>query len=584
MPKNRIPRYNSILFLILPIVIYISINSSLAGTLFLKEIVEYGSKLLNIESFENIEIPKLEVTPEEWIKENYTRNIVIAFLLIGIVISLFNLPFKIYFERKRKGKKINRFISHYTLRLINFTPEIISLFFAGGVGYIHFSLFMLLKKVQDNSNLHSLLFYMLIISIFTSFLALLLIFFGQKYRVQTKYIHHVFTEKRLKRMPSGFNFPRLQGRFFISTIFITLIPLTIVLFYFIFGLKSINSISTLTPDQIEFLYGDMLELLDIISGTRRGELLSKINSSNRLYYMDAFGTLQFFMGVIPGLLISLVYILKVVTWSNKSILIPIRELIKSMKSVSKGNLDSYTVVRSREETGQLAHGFNQMLDGLKDRDRIKSLFGQYLSAEVSEEILKGNVDLNGSIYQATILFADIRGFTSISENQTPAETISFLNDYYNVMIDVVQEYGGIIDKFLGDGILVLFGIPISSTDHADRAVAAAMEMQNRLKQFNSKRKVDGKAAVNIGIGIHTGEVIAGNVGNSNKLEYTVIGDTVNVASRIESLTKQFDTKLLIGESVYTNLSKDNASRNDFEKIEGVSLKGKRLKVNLLKMK
>lgn len=591
---KKIPRYHAFSFLILPFVIYFFLNFSFVSTIFLKEIVTYGSVILpDIEFFTTVNevidskfidfnITDIKLSPEDRIKRIYTRDFIGTIFALSLLVFFFNLPFKMFFGKKRKNKPIPFLIDSYTKRYINFSPEIITGIVALGTLYIHFSFYRLYTAAPDGILIKDAIQNILIISIFTSILVLLLIYFGQKFRVQTRYIDHVFTIERLRKKPLGFNFPGLRARFFITTIFLTFIPLIIVLFYVFTGVRTISNISALSTTQFNFLFGDAIDLIKAFSDVDAKSFIINEMDINSSSYIDSFGIMQMIFGIIPGLFFALIYILKMVVWSNSSILKPIKELLKSMKDVSKGDLDSYTIVRSREETGQLSYGFNQMLDGLKDRERIKSLFGQYLSAEISEEILKGNIDLNGSMYQATILFADIRGFTTLSESITPHETIDFLNDYYNVLIDVIHQYGGIIDKFMGDGILVLFGVPIKSKDHADRAVSAAFEIQNRLLEFNKDRIEKGSFNVKIGIGIHTGEVIAGNVGNSNKLEYTVIGDTVNIASRIESLTKKFDTELIIGESVYDNLSSKNKYKDSFEKLNGVVLRGKRIKVNLLK--
>ncbi|MBN2618598.1 MAG: adenylate/guanylate cyclase domain-containing protein [Spirochaetales bacterium] len=592
---TKVPRYNSILFLLFPFFIYTVLNFSLVSSIFTEELVKFSTQLKpNIRSviaaekegsseFLNLDVPYSDLNQDEKIKRIYTRDYAGVIFVIFILILLFNLPIKKYFKCKRKNRTITNFTVAYTKFFINFSPEIIGGIVFLGSCYIHFSLYRLLKSIPQGEFMSRAVRNILIVSIFTFILVLLLVYLGQKFRVQTKYIQWVFSEEELKRRPNGFNFPGLRGRFFITTIFITFIPLAIVLFYIISSFTTISSLKDLSVDQFNFLLGDWVKIIDIFSDVDPRSLVLNELDVDSIQYIDSFGVMQLFLGIVPGLFFSLIYIIKIVSWSNTSILKPINELLFAMKKVAKGNLDSYTVVRSREETGELAYGFNQMLDGLKDRDRIKSLFGQYLSAEISEEILKGNVDLDGSMYQATILFADIRGFTSLSETITPHQTISFLNEYYNVMIDVIHQHGGIIDKFLGDGVLVLFGVPIASIDHADRAVSAAFKMREKLEEFNSKRESEGLFTIKIGIGIHTGEVIAGNVGNSNKLEYTVIGDTVNVASRIESLTKQFETELLIGETVYNNLSLNSTVKKRFEKLDGVTLRGKRVKVNLLKL-
>lgn len=582
---KKIPRYHSITFLILPFIMYIFLNFSFVSTMFFEELLNYGADILpNFDFTISAEdFLKEDLAYEDSIKRIYTRDFSSTLITVALFVFLFNMPFKVFFHKKRRGKKIPLFAHAYTKRLINFSPEIILSIVTLGLVYIHLSFFRLYSSAMEEEFMKELIRNIMIISIFTSTLALLLIYFGQKFRVQTRYIDHVFSKKRLRKKPTGFNFPGLRGRFFITTIFLSLVPLIIVLFYVVSSVKILDDVSVLTLDQFNFLYGDAIDILNTFVDVDSRTLILNEMKVDQAFYIDTFGIIQMFFGIVPGVFLAFIYILKMVSWSNNSILKPINELLKSMKSVSKGNLDSYTIVRSREETGELSYGFNQMLNGLKDRERIKSLFGQYLSAEISEEILKGNIDLNGSMYKASILFADIRGFTTLSESITPSETISFLNDYYNVILDVVQQNGGIVDKFMGDGILVLFGIPITSKDHADRAVATAFQIEERLEQFNSERQKRGDFAVKIGIGIHTGEVIAGNVGNSSKLEYTVLGDTVNIASRIESLTKKFDTPLLIGESVYQSLSSKSIYKKKFKKLDGVVLRGKKVKVNLLKL-
>ncbi|MGL1890786.1 MAG: adenylate/guanylate cyclase domain-containing protein [Spirochaetaceae bacterium] len=598
--KDRsVPKYNGFLFLLFPLIIYAGLNLSLVGSLFVDELMELGTSVLtklpaiesaiseNPEFFESNEFEQL-MTPEEnafneKMKLLFIRDNSTTFFFVGLFIFLFNLPIKNFFRRKRAGKKIGTFSNKYTKALINYSPEIIGGIVLLGLLNIQRSLFFMLRSLDSTDEMFSIIRNILIISIFTSTLGLLLVYFGQKFRVQTKYIHHVYSSERLQRLPRGFNFPGLKGRFFMTTVFLTFVPLVITLFYVVSSFTLIEDLNSLDPVKVEILFGDLFNILRAIPDGNGELAISEVYKQENLPYMDGLSSIQLLFGIATGLFFTIIYVLKMIQWSNVSILKPIKELLRSMKSVSKGNLDSYTVVRSREETGQLSNGFNQMLDGLKERERIKSLFGQYLSAEISEEILNGNVDLNGSMYKATILFADIRGFTALSETITPHETISFLNEYYNVLIGVVHQYGGIIDKFMGDGILVLFGVPIASKDHADRAVEAAFTIQKRLEDFNNERVKNGIFTVKIGIGIHTGDVIAGNVGNSNKLEYTVIGDTVNVASRIESLTKKFETDLLIGESVHQSLSPGNLNKNKFQKLDGVTLRGKRLKVNLLKL-
>ena len=178
-----------------------------------------------------------------------------------------------------------------------------------------------------------------------------------------------------------------------------------------------------------------------------------------------------------GLALVLVYVFLIAAWTATDIARPIEELRANMARAEAGDLSAITPATSANEIGELAVGFNAMLKGIAERGRIKELFGQYLTKEISEAILEGRVRLDGARYEATVMFTDIRGFTAMSECLEPEEVFAFLNDYLGRMIDVIAARGGIIDKFLGDGILAVFGLPVPSATHADDAFAAAMDMR-----------------------------------------------------------------------------------------------------------
>ncbi|MDP7422858.1 MAG: adenylate/guanylate cyclase domain-containing protein, partial [bacterium] len=193
---------------------------------------------------------------------------------------------------------------------------------------------------------------------------------------------------------------------------------------------------------------------------------------------------------------------------------------------------------------------NYMVDGLRERDRIKDTFQRYVTRQVADEILSGReqVHLSGEKREVTILFSDIRGFTSMSETLRPEQVVSLLNEYLSLMIDVIFKYEGTLDKFIGDGIMALFGAPIVHDNDPERAVRTALEMQRKMSELNNRRTSRREQAIYIGIGINTGEVVAGNIGSSKRMEYTVIGDHVNVAARIESQTT--GGQVLISENTY----------------------------------
>jgi adenylate cyclase len=180
---------------------------------------------------------------------------------------------------------------------------------------------------------------------------------------------------------------------------------------------------------------------------------------------------------------------------------------------------------------------NQMSVGLSERDRVRDLLDKNVSPEVATALLRDGSALGGQEREVTILFADLRGFTTLSEQLTPHELLTLLNRYLDRMSAAIEAHGGVIDKFIGDAIMALFGAPVAQADAADRALAAALAMEKALVQLNAELATEGIAPLAIGIGVNTACVVAGNIGSSRRLNYSVIGDGVNVASRLQSLTR-----------------------------------------------
>jgi adenylate cyclase len=207
----------------------------------------------------------------------------------------------------------------------------------------------------------------------------------------------------------------------------------------------------------------------------------------------------------------------------------------------------------------------------REKRKIKNIFSRYVSKGVVDELLKTtDVKLGGEKRVLSVLFSDIRGFTSMSEKMQPEQVVSILNEFLSEMTDIIFLNRGTLDKFIGDAIMAVFGSPIFLKDHAKRAVKTAFMMKNRLTQLNEKWQKEGKHTLKIGIGINSGEVIAGNMGSLKRMEYTVIGDTVNLASRLESLNKELGTEILISENTYNEV-KDFV---EVKKFENIKIRGK----------
>jgi adenylate cyclase len=216
----------------------------------------------------------------------------------------------------------------------------------------------------------------------------------------------------------------------------------------------------------------------------------------------------------------------------------------------------------------------------RDKRRVRTMLAQYVSPNILstvvdkyEDYLRAEV---GSKERITLLFSDIRGFTSLSESLAPEEVVEILNVHFAAMSEAIFQYEGTLDKFIGDALMAFWGAPIRVADHARRGVLAAFEMQRRLEGVNQELATRGRAPVHMGIGLNTGEVILGNVGSEKKLDYTAIGDNVNLASRVEGLTKQYDCPIMITESTY----KEIAGEIPCGLVDQVRVKGKHLPVRL----
>jgi adenylate cyclase len=233
---------------------------------------------------------------------------------------------------------------------------------------------------------------------------------------------------------------------------------------------------------------------------------------------------------------------------------PLSQLIDVASAISAGELDVRIRSRRKDEFGLLAGHFNSMTAGLQERERIRATFGRYVSEDVAKQVLRGGGDaMGGEVRHVTVLFSDLRGYSTISETLSPTETVEFLNEYLEVMNAEIDKEGGVIIEFLGDAILAVFGAPSELDKHPERAVRCAMAMRTQLAVFNARMKAKGMAGLGQRIGIHTGNVVAGNLGSKVRVKYAVIGDAVNVASRCEGLNKVIGTEILCTSSTYGEL-------------------------------
>ncbi len=252
-------------------------------------------------------------------------------------------------------------------------------------------------------------------------------------------------------------------------------------------------------------------------------------------------------------------------------------LARSVQSVSHaasevkaGRYTDAEVIRSGDELEALAVDFNEMVKGLKERDHLKETFGRYVTRQVADHLMKGNQNLGGELVPVTILFSDIRSFTSISETMEPRALLDFLNEYFSGMVESVLTHHGVVDKFIGDAIMAVFGAPVPEPDDPLHAVKAALEMRSRLEAINADFKERGLPEIRTGIGLHSGQVVAGNMGHSERMEYTVIGDAVNLASRLEGMTKELGCDVILSEDLYLQVQNEVAA----EPLRKIKVKGR----------
>lgn len=257
----------------------------------------------------------------------------------------------------------------------------------------------------------------------------------------------------------------------------------------------------------------------------------------------------------------------------RSVRRPLSRVISATSAVAHGHFDQELEMSRKDEFGLLCVRFNQMAGGLKERDFIRETFGKYVSEDVAKSLLasKDGIELGGETREVTVLFSDLRGYSTISEHLKPSQIVDLLNTYLNGMNVLIDDHGGCVIEYLGDAILAVFGAPNELPNHPEKATRCAMAMRTRLVELNEVWKETGLAeywtqhgldSLNQRIGIHTGQVVAGNLGSDTRMKYAVIGDSVNVAARLEQLNKKLGTDILISEAIVRCLSDDLRSQCD----------------------
>lgn len=505
-------------------------------------------------------------------------SLLFRMILLGLVIIfLVNLPFKRFFRRKRKNKNISEPLLRLCQRWLLYMP-VINSFIIGLVllVYLIFLGFLLFSGAQQSDT--SLQFYrqFFFISVFASFLTVLFVYFWHRHRVTFKYIDHVFDSLSLYRESRKGSSSKIKYRLWVNYTMTTLMPLVIVIFYLFLSTTNIRDAIGKEPEhaQVQVLFGKYLPYLDN----------SNLIGSDQLFYVNAIDSLLMFVGIFTGILISVVYLFYFVTWTTQSIIVPLSEVLEKMKQPVGDGLDRLAVVRTTDEFGRLAIGYNEMATRITENIADLKKLTEANQRFVPEEFLKflgkdriTDVQLGDQVQQCmTVLFADIRSFTTLSETMTPPENFNFLNTYLGYMEPVIRNHGGFVDKFIGDSIMALFD------ENPENAIDAALEMHRRLPDFNRLMQQFGRKAISIGAGIHTGSLMLGVVGGEGRMETTVISDSVNLASRLEGLTREYQAGVIISETSLNKLS--NKEKYDYRLLDTVQVKGRKEAVSIYEIR
>ncbi len=252
---------------------------------------------------------------------------------------------------------------------------------------------------------------------------------------------------------------------------------------------------------------------------------------------DRNGSAELAAAVGVSLVIGLALSYELATLLSRGITEPINDVRLALERVRDGDLTARVPVITSDELGELAYDFNLMARGLQEREEMREAFGTYMDKEVAAIILSGQFPQGGVEIDVTIMFCDVRGFTTYAENAEATAVIATLNQLFETMVPIVDRHGGHVDKFIGDGLLAVFGAPEPYLDHADRAVAAGCEIAAAVNS--------GDTGLRVGVGVNTGRVVAGSIGGGGRLNFSVIGDAVNVAARVEGATRQTGDDVLI---------------------------------------
>lgn len=534
------------------------------------------SKGFNIgyQAGENQKKAKKPLDPEKPGHFNTSFSVFFYGMLVAIFLNfIISYPFRRYFRQKRKGQEVTPRLEFFCRRFLLHTPMIHTAVFTAvilaTVGYIGYINLFVDFSASINAEIFDEYFY---ISVLSGFLSSIFVFYWHKHRVHIFYLEVLFNEDELRKRIFKKAIGKIRNRLWLASGMTTFLPLAIVFFYIILSISQVNELKVdLANENVRgIILGNYVQLF-------------KDNDIAQFYYINSVNTYMMFVGIGTSIFVSLIYILSFVRWTTMDIIFPVKELLNNMQKTGEGRNTNFSIVRTNDEIGELAEGFNIMSLRIKNYiDHISEInhsYYRFVPKQFLDFLGKNSITdihLGDQIQkEMTVMFSDIRSFTEISELMSPRENFNFINHYLGYMEPIISRNHGFIDKYIGDSIMALF------PDSPDDAINAAIEMRAKLQEFNEDLKLSNMQPINSGIGINTGNLMLGIVGGKGRIEGTVISDHVNLASRLEGLTKKYGTPIIISQDTLIKLNKPQ--NYHFRFLDVVTVKGKRNSVNIFEI-
>lgn len=497
-----------------------------------------------------------------------------SFLISLALLALFSIPFKRFFHRKRKKVFIAQKLENHCRKWLLNTPLIHTILF--GVPHIasltYTGWILYSGKMEHDLNFSMLQNYFYV-SLLAALLTVLFVYYWTKHRVHLFYLEIIYSDIELRKRIFKNSVGKIRDRLWIASGMTTLLPLSIVIFYIVLSVTSFSDlgIPTITQETRTLLFGSYANLSGDIS-------------LGKTIYINSINTYMMLAGIGTSVFVSLVYIFAFVRWTTLDIVYPVKELLYNIHKTGEGEGDAnFSLVRTNDEIGELSEGFNVMAQRIKDHiDNINALsisYFRFVPKQFLEFLGKNqitDIHLGDQIQrEMTVMFSDIRSFTELSENFSPKENFDFINHYLGYMEPVVMRNNGFIDKYIGDSIMALYSLSVND------AINAAIEMRAKLEEFNEDLKMSGKQTIDSGIGVHTGDLMLGIVGGRSRIEGTVISDHVNLASRLEGLTKVYGAPIIVSQDSLIKI--ENPLQYQFRFLDIVKVKGRKSSVNIFEI-